>query len=93
MLNMALSMGFDRLKGHQLWTHFEEIKSQSLLSDIRLAERWNQIVHHCNDVVQQHNRTSERPFKLDNFNELSTHNASNINLEGECPFSWQGNLG
>ncbi|CAA0097864.1 7-carboxy-7-deazaguanine synthase [BD1-7 clade bacterium] len=86
MLDMAISMGFDRLKGHQLWTHFDEIKDQNLLSDIRLAERWNQIVRHCNDTVASHNATADRPFKLDNFFELTTDSNNSIHLNGDCPF-------
>lgn len=67
MLELALALGFDRLKGHQLWAHFDEIQSESLRNNLIYADRWNQIVRHCHERIAAHNQTSERPFRLDNF--------------------------
>ncbi len=86
MLDMALEMGFDRIKGHQLWTHFPELEQQSLRNDIRFADRWNQIVSYCRERVERHNQTSERQFRLDNFFELTLDNLGDIAPDGECPF-------
>lgn len=86
MLELALSMGFDRLKGHQLWTHFEEIQQESLRNDLIYAERWNQIVRHCHERVAAHNQTVDRPFRLDNFFELDLAQLEDISPGGECPF-------
>ncbi|MBM94479.1 MAG: radical SAM protein [Oceanospirillaceae bacterium] len=86
MLELALKMGFDRLKGHQLWTHFDEIQQESLRNDLVYAERWNQIVRHCNERVEAHNRAVERPFRLDNFFEMDLTQLEDISPGGECPF-------
>jgi len=86
MLELALAMGFDRLKGHQLWAHFEEIQQESLRNDLIYAERWNQIVRHCHKRVKAHNRTADRPFRLANFFELDLTQLEDISPGGECPF-------
>ena len=86
MLELALSMGFDRLKGHQLWTHFEEIQQESLRNDLVYAERWNQIVRYCKERVTEHNQDADRPFRLDNFFELDLTQLEDISPGGECPF-------
>ncbi|MGB1090911.1 MAG: radical SAM/SPASM domain-containing protein [Oceanobacter sp.] len=86
MLELALKMGFDRLKGHQLWTHFKEIQQESLRNDLVYAERWNQIVRHCHQRVETHNQSAKRPFRLDNFFELDLTQLEDISPGGECPF-------
>lgn len=86
LLELAIKLGFDRLKGHHLWAHFPEIQDQSLRTDLVFAERWNQVVKHCESVVGSHNETAPRPFKLDNFFELSLDDLDDIAPNGACPF-------
>ena len=86
LLELAFELGFDRLKGHQLWAHFEQIQGESLRSDIVFAERWNQIVRFCHNRVADYNKTAVRQFKLDNFFELQLDNLVDIAPGGECPF-------
>ncbi|WP_405279232.1 radical SAM/SPASM domain-containing protein [Cobetia sp. Ld8] len=86
LLDLALSLGFDRLKGHQLWTHFDEIRNESLRNDLVYAARWNQIVQHCHERVATHNQTAKRPFRLENFFALDLAILEDISPDGECPF-------
>lgn len=86
MLDLALDMDFDRIKGHHLWAHFPELELQNLRNDIHFAERWNQIVKHCRQRVDKHNQTSERKFLLDNFFELTLDNLDDISPDRECLF-------
>jgi len=86
LVDMAIEMGFDRVKGHHLWDHFAETEALSLRKDIRFAERWNQIVEVCQAKVQSHNLSSLRKFKLENFFPLSLDDLSDIAPGGECPF-------
>ncbi|MCY7296868.1 radical SAM protein [Alteromonas sp. a30] len=86
MLDLAIELGFDRIKGHHLWTHFDEIASENLRNDIIFADRWNQIVKYCKERVTRHNETASRPFKLDNFSELYLNNLDDIAPNGSCPF-------
>lgn len=86
MLDLAIELGFDRIKGHQLWAHFDEITNENLRNDIIFAERWNQVVHHCQQRVKAHNKNALRPFKLENFAELHLDNLDDIAPNGHCPF-------
>ncbi|WP_220493158.1 radical SAM/SPASM domain-containing protein [Pseudoalteromonas sp. SR41-4] len=86
MVDLAIALGFDRIKGHQLWAHFDEIATENLRNDIVFAERWNQIVKYCHERVELHNKTAIRPFKLDNFSELHIDNLDDIAPNGHCPF-------
>ncbi|MFT6903625.1 MAG: MoaA/NifB/PqqE/SkfB family radical SAM enzyme [Oleiphilaceae bacterium] len=85
MVKMAINLGFDRIKGHQLWSHFPELEQQSLRNDIIYAERWNKIVDICNSIANDNGEASPS-IKLDNFNKLEVSESKNISLEGECPF-------
>jgi MoaA/NifB/PqqE/SkfB family radical SAM enzyme len=86
MLHLAIALGFDRLKGHQLWAHFKEIENQNLRSNVLLAQRWNEIVNECHRIVDAHNLNAQRPFKLENFFELTLDNLADIAPNGACPF-------
>jgi len=86
MLEMAIELGFDRVKGHHLWTHFEEIKSLSLRKDSDSIKLWNETVKLCHKIANRHNDVSEHKIKLENFFELDPTEINNISPEGECPF-------
>lgn len=86
MLNLAIRLGFDRLKGHQLWAHFSEIEDQNLRANVDLAKRWNEIVIQCHATVNAHNQSAKRPFKLENFFALTLDNLEDIAPNGPCPF-------
>lgn len=86
MLDLAIKLGFDRIKGHQLWAHFDEIANDNLRNDIVFADRWNQVVKYCKERVARHNETALRPFILDNFTELYLDNLDDIAPNGSCPF-------
>jgi len=86
MIRLAIELGMDRVKGHHLWAHFEEIKEQSLRRNILAVERWNRIVRVCIDIASSHNASAEKPLKLENFFELDPANLDSIAQKGECPF-------
>lgn len=85
MVRLAIDLGFDRIKGHQLWSHFPELEQQSLRNDIVYAERWNQVVDICHSIADG-NGMNPASIKLDNFNKLEVSSSKDITLEGECPF-------
>lgn len=85
MVKLAIELGFDRIKGHQLWSHFPELEQQSLRNDIIYAQRWNEIVDICS-AIANNNGVNPASIKLDNFHKLNVSETKNISLEGECPF-------
>lgn len=86
MVEMAIKLGFDRVKGHHLWAHFDEIKSFSLRESSESIKRWNLVVQQCHDIAEKHNLVNEHKILLENFFELDPNQIENIAPEGECPF-------
>jgi len=86
MVEMAIELGFDRVKGHHLWAHFEEIKSLSLRENSDSIKRWNEVTRRCHNIADKHNAISEHKILLENFFELDPNQIENIAPEGECPF-------
>ena len=44
VVRLAAELGVDRVKGHHLWAHFDEIKPLSMRRDSEAIARWNQAV-------------------------------------------------
>jgi MoaA/NifB/PqqE/SkfB family radical SAM enzyme len=86
LLELAIELGFDRIKGHQLWAHFPELAEENLRNDIVFAERWNLVAKYCQERVLKHNETAKRPFRLDNFFPLQLDQLDDIAPNGDCPF-------
>ena len=86
MVRQAIGLGLDRVKGHHLWSHFDQIKGESLRRDVLDIERWNHTVRECQDIAGQHNARGGKTLKLDNFFELDPARRDEIAKDGECPF-------
>lgn len=86
IVKLAIELGFDRVKGHQLWTHFDELVEQSLRNDVSFAKRWNRTIDECEAIVDSHNAKSDKLIRLDNFSRLDPSNLEDIAAGGTCPF-------
>jgi len=87
MLELAIELGFDRIKGHQLWAHFTELEKQSLHNNLDWAERWNMVITECQSIVNAHSKATGKNFILDNFYPLELNKIENTEeVEGSCPF-------
>ena len=86
MVRLAIELGFDRVKGHQLWAHFPELEMQSLRNDILLAKQWNRTVRECECIVAEYHTLTGKAVRLENFFSLDPDNLDDIAPGGECPF-------
>ncbi len=86
MVALAIELGFDRIKGHQLWSHFPELEKQSLHNNLDWAQQWNAVVTECQTLVRAHTKTTGKAFNLDNFHPLDIRQSEKNNVEGNCPF-------
>lgn len=84
MVRLAAELGFDRVKGHQLWAHFGEIADEDLRASVQSAARWNVVVEACHAIVAAHEAAGGRPLRLDNFHPLDTK--APRQAIGDCPF-------
>ena len=78
---LAADLGVDRVKGHHLWAHFDEIASLSMRRDAAALARWNEAVEQARAVALQRGVLLENVFPLGD--------AADIAPGGPCPFLGQ----
>jgi len=89
MVRLAVELGIDRVKGHHLWAHFDEIKADSMRRSADSIGRWNAA------VVAAHSAAAERPLPsgehilLQNILLLDPDATEDLAPGGPCPFLGQ----
>jgi MoaA/NifB/PqqE/SkfB family radical SAM enzyme len=79
IIKFAISNGINRIKGHQLWITYEEIKGESLQNTTKKINEWNVFI----ESIEQY----KDKIKLVNFNKLEEQNNTNVvPLNYNCPF-------
>jgi MoaA/NifB/PqqE/SkfB family radical SAM enzyme len=81
IIKFAIKNNVNRVKGHQLWITYDEIKEESLQNDKNSINQWNDFV----DKIKKY-RTK---IKLQNFDKLKLNNDNTIPYEYNCPFLGQ----
>ncbi|MEZ5480581.1 MAG: radical SAM protein, partial [Thiolinea sp.] len=89
LVRMAMALGVDRVKGHHLWAHFDEVKSLSMRRNPEAIRRWNAVVETCREVVQRTPLKSGKSLLLENFFPLNPKTPADIAPGGACPFLGQ----
>uniref|UniRef100_A0A1A9Z2C5 Radical SAM core domain-containing protein n=1 Tax=Glossina pallidipes TaxID=7398 RepID=A0A1A9Z2C5_GLOPL len=89
IVKLGIDMGVDRIKGHHLWAHFEEIKSLSMRRNPESISRWNQEVIRAQKVAKSHLLSNGQYIKLVNFNLLDESAQHDLAPDGVCPFLGQ----
>lgn len=86
LVNLAIELGLDRLKGHQLWAHFPEIKKQDLRRSADSISRWNLIVEKCERIVETKRKSDGSKLILENFKRLDLKTPGTMPSDWICPF-------
>ena len=86
VVRFAAGLGIDRVKGHQLWAHFEQIKADDMRRSQESRRRWNEIVAECHRTADTHRRPDGSKVRLENFTPLEEAAASGVPPDYECPF-------
>lgn len=88
IVELAISLGVDRVKGHHLWAHFNEIKHLSLKRDPDSIRRWNDISQRSKEIAAMAEDRRGFPMRLENFEQLDAAVSSEEEQEGAgaCPF-------
>lgn len=82
LVELGIKLGVDRIKGHHLWAHFDEIKNLSMRRNPDAIERWNEIVRKAKQLAGQ-------KILLEHIEELKPSAVSNLVPDGICPFLGQ----
>ncbi len=87
LVKFAAELGIDRIKGHHLWAHFEEIKNQSMRRNEESINRWNEIVRKMEENAEKYRRPDGSKVKLDNIYLLDpSTSVAEILPNSVCPF-------
>lgn len=86
IVKLAALNDVDRVKGHQLWDHFDEIKEESFRRNSVSAERWNTYVKEAYAAQATYSRRSGEKVRLENIIPLINNEQTEVPEHYECPF-------
>lgn len=86
IVKLAASLGVDRVKGHHLWVHFDQLGDQSLRRSPESIARWNEIVGEAERAVVEHPLPNGERVLLENIHRLDPAEPREIVRGGVCPF-------
>lgn len=89
MVRLALDLGVDRVKGHHLWAHFDEIQNQSMRRTPDAIVRWNQAVLAAREVAAERCLPNGKHILLENIYFLDSAATEDLAPGGPCPFLGQ----
>ena len=89
MVRLALDLGVDRVKGHHLWAHFDEIRDQSMRRSREAIERWNQAMLAAREAAAERTLPNGKHILLENFFLLDPTATDDLAPGGPCPFLGQ----
>jgi glycosyltransferase involved in cell wall biosynthesis/MoaA/NifB/PqqE/SkfB family radical SAM enzyme len=86
IIKLAASLGVDRVKGHQLWAHFAEIKDLSMKATSESVERWNEYVEQAYQAQEEFRKPNGEKVILENIIPIHEDEVNELPEEYECPF-------
>lgn len=86
IVKLASQLGVDRVKGHQLWTHFDEIKHLSMKASPESILKWNEYVKQANEAQEKFRKPNGERVILENIIPLQNNENKEIPESYECPF-------
>lgn len=86
IIKMAAELGVDRVKGHQLWTHFDEIKGLNFKRDQASIKRWNQYVLEAYEARDKYLKPDGKQLLLENIIPLKLNEDKAVPESYQCPF-------
>lgn len=89
LVKMAIELGVNRVKGHHLWAHFDEIQHLSMRRNQGAITRWNEQVERIFKLRDQYLLPNGKKIKLENFTILNNDAVEDIAPGGVCPFLGQ----
>ena len=86
IIKLAASLGVDRVKGHQLWAHFDETKNLSMKDSSESIAQWNEYVKQAYDTQEKYKKPNGEKVLLENIIPLTETENIEVPFEYECPF-------
>lgn len=86
IIKLAASLGIDRVKGHQLWDHFDEIKTLSMKASPESIKQWNTYVTEAHIAADVYKKANGEKVLLENIIPINKNEIKEVPEEYECPF-------
>ena len=86
IIKLAAALDVDRVKGHQLWDHFEEIKHLSFRKSPESIAQWNQYVAEAYKAQEQYRKPNGEKVLLENIIPLQEQETNEVPSDYVCPF-------
>jgi len=86
IVKLASQLGVDRVKGHQLWAHFDEINHLSMKATPESILQWNEYVKQANKTQEKFRKPNGEKVILENIIPLQKTENNEIPENYECPF-------
>ena len=89
IVRLAADLGVDRVKGHHVWTHFEELEGQSMRRSVQAIRHWNRAVLEAREAAEERRLPNGKNVLLDNIFLLDESATQDLAPGGPCPFLGQ----
>ena len=89
IVGLAARLGVDRVKGHHVWVHYDELAPLSMRRDAASIARWNTAVDAARDASRNELLPNGEQVLLDHVFPLNGNGKADIAPGGPCPFLGQ----
>ena len=86
IVKLAARLNVDRVKGHHLWAHFDEIKPLSMKANSDSIEMWNKYVDEANKTADEFRRPNGEKVLMENIYKLEDMEKTEVPEQYNCPF-------
>ena len=86
IIALAAKLDVDRVKGHQLWAHFDEIKKLSMKYSTESILQWNKYVEEAYKAQEKYRKHNGEKVILENIIPIELNESQEIPENYNCPF-------
>lgn len=88
IIQLAARLGADRVKGHHLWVHWDDVRHLGYKHNLETRKEWNRLVALAQQAAEENPRKDGKPVLLEGFYPLAEEEAAprQVPTEWECPF-------
>jgi MoaA/NifB/PqqE/SkfB family radical SAM enzyme len=86
IVQLAASLGVDRVKGHHVWVHFLELASLSMRRSPQAIAKWNVAVQSAYEAADRYRLPSGEKVQLEHIFPLASGAQTDIAPGAVCPF-------
>ena len=86
IIKLAADLDIDRVKGHQLWAHFEAIKDLSFRQNAESIAQWNAYVGEAYQAQEKYRKPNGEKVILENIVPLQKQETLEVPENYGCPF-------